>query len=765
MAHLLRTLRQNKGLTQKEVASILGYSEQLVSVWEKGSSFPDASVWDGLCKLYDISLSSLLLEDLTVTGMKVKEPFDINAFASRLLMLRRMEKWTQEQVASSLEVNVKTVISFEKGKSLPSKKIFLALCDLYKTKPEELYYGVEVPSVVESGITDNVAIQRANKPRFPRVLLIASLGVVALTGIVFGASFLPSVMNRSSSNVDSISEHSISEVSISVNSTEISTSSMNSSSSAKSLDGFVLADYKFPTDVGSIRKYAPADQINAHIYVEDYERFIVPVNYGETPFFDFYEENLLDVDGTNAYIFQKYEGDYSPCFKDRNFYAKYKTIPLEKYESSPYEFCFTEDGEGLRLYRYKGVTSETFEIPSMIAGYPVRVLDFLLFEDDTIKNLIIPDTVTRIRSPIIAGSNKLKTIRLSENLERVDNYIVPSCPNLTYLNDDNNQYLGSLTNPYLYCANSSPSDGVIRFRPQCRIINSIADYLPVERIVLPQSLGYLSQTALPELQHAPSLSVEEGCEHFQMKDGCLIDVRDQSIVSLEQGVSSLPSGIRRIKTNALYNYEGESLELPSSLTHIEGTLSSKTLAFNRVDVGPELTSIQCEAFSNCTSIEEFVIHPDNAAFESYEGAFYSKNKERLLFYPGHKDINEYIATEETLALGRLSFNKAKNIKHVQVFPKQNEVPTCLGPYSFVSCPELTNVEINVNSICSSAFYDCPKLERVVLGKGIMSIESCAFDACLGLKSIYYGGSEEEWKEVQVDKDAFFPNFPNLIFLG
>lgn len=55
--------RKEKGLTQEELANMLGVSSQAVSKWENDASCPDVSLLPQLCKILGISTDELLTGD------------------------------------------------------------------------------------------------------------------------------------------------------------------------------------------------------------------------------------------------------------------------------------------------------------------------------------------------------------------------------------------------------------------------------------------------------------------------------------------------------------------------------------------------------------------------------------------------------------------------------------------------------------------------------------------------------------------------------
>lgn len=56
----LKTIRQERGYTQKQLAGFLGVTEQAVSKYERGGSYPDIAVLSGIGEVLDCSLDYLL---------------------------------------------------------------------------------------------------------------------------------------------------------------------------------------------------------------------------------------------------------------------------------------------------------------------------------------------------------------------------------------------------------------------------------------------------------------------------------------------------------------------------------------------------------------------------------------------------------------------------------------------------------------------------------------------------------------------------------
>lgn len=76
MANKIKELRKKKGLTQKELASLIGISQNTLSYWENGVYDVDNKSLQRLAVIFDVSIDYLLGKDLTIDPEK-KELLDL----------------------------------------------------------------------------------------------------------------------------------------------------------------------------------------------------------------------------------------------------------------------------------------------------------------------------------------------------------------------------------------------------------------------------------------------------------------------------------------------------------------------------------------------------------------------------------------------------------------------------------------------------------------------------------------------------------------
>ena len=136
------TKRKQLGYSQNKIASELGISDQAVSNWERGISFPDLSYLDDIAKLLHTNVYSLL--EGKQNNIKIKEGvvFDTQRFSLYLSKLRKDKNLTQNELGKILGVSGQNISKFENGGFLPSVELIEKYAEYFNVNFLNIYYGL-----------------------------------------------------------------------------------------------------------------------------------------------------------------------------------------------------------------------------------------------------------------------------------------------------------------------------------------------------------------------------------------------------------------------------------------------------------------------------------------------------------------------------------------------------------------------------------------------------------------------------------------------
>ena len=131
--NLIKKLRNEKELTQKELAEKLNVSTAAVSKWENGKGFPDISILEKLSLELEISITEL------IKGERIEETAESDTVAKEIIEISKkemkFEKARQIFIISALSLTAAAVIAF-------------IIIDSYSGFIRNAEYSFPVPSII-----------------------------------------------------------------------------------------------------------------------------------------------------------------------------------------------------------------------------------------------------------------------------------------------------------------------------------------------------------------------------------------------------------------------------------------------------------------------------------------------------------------------------------------------------------------------------------------------------------------------------------------
>lgn len=130
LAQNLKCMREEKGLTQRDMAQELGISASLIGMWEQERRKIDVEMVVRLARYFSVTLDDLILNDL-------KPP--IPHYVSNIKFLRKKHNMTQEDMAKLLGFKGKQGYNaIENGKVKPNIENLEKVADYFNVTLDEL---------------------------------------------------------------------------------------------------------------------------------------------------------------------------------------------------------------------------------------------------------------------------------------------------------------------------------------------------------------------------------------------------------------------------------------------------------------------------------------------------------------------------------------------------------------------------------------------------------------------------------------------------
>lgn len=198
---------------------------------------------------------------------------------------------------------------------------------------------------------------------------------------------------------------------------------------------------------------------------------------------------------------------------------------------------------------------------------------------------------------------------------------------------------------------------------------------------------------------------------------------------------TLPQSVRGIGHYAFRGCEKlASIEIPDGVTTIGSYAFSECANLTAIDLPNELTAIENGTFDTCSSLISIKI-PDHVKTIG-DRAFSSCTALTNVSIP-------YGVTN----IGDSCFSQCKQLTSVKI---PGSVQS-LSEQAFYLCSGLRelNIQEGVQSILDSAFSGCDNLNTIRLPATLQKIENGVFYDSSSLRSVYYTGTEAQWRNINI----------------
>jgi hypothetical protein len=109
----------------------------------------------------------------------------------------------------------------------------------------------------------------------------------------------------------------------------------------------------------------------------------------------------------------------------------------------------------------------------------------------------------------------------------------------------------------------------------------------------------------------------------------------------------------------------------------------------------------------------------------------------------YNNLTELVIPDSVRELGKEAFRGCKKLESIALSPNTKTIPFCC--FANLDALSTLNIPEGVTTIEEGAFGVCPKLNVVGLPASIKSIEDYAFERAESLTTIFFAGTEAQWK--------------------
>lgn len=131
-------IREDLNHRQKDIADILGITQQSYSLWENGSKVIPLKHLNNLCNYYNLNMDYVIgLSSIKYYNITNKE-IDKILIGERLRKIRKDNNITQEELANILNTTHSTISAYESGKTTILTAFAYEICKRYNISMDYL---------------------------------------------------------------------------------------------------------------------------------------------------------------------------------------------------------------------------------------------------------------------------------------------------------------------------------------------------------------------------------------------------------------------------------------------------------------------------------------------------------------------------------------------------------------------------------------------------------------------------------------------------
>ncbi|MCQ2387109.1 MAG: leucine-rich repeat domain-containing protein [Clostridia bacterium] len=403
------------------------------------------------------------------------------------------------------------------------------------------------------------------------------------------------------------------------------------------------------------------------------------------------KDNFLFYDNGNVHYLLAYKGSNSTV-----------TLPTYEYKYSVIGCAFYGDSVVKNLTITTGVNEilpnafSNSAITNAQLGEGLIRLSMSAFEDATsLKEVVIPESITYIEEKAFSGCTSLETINIGENIERIGSQAFAKCTGVK-------NFIMNYETPYVA---TDAFTGI-------SVIN--AD-------VIPETLKYVPLGKLESITYrGGDIEKEVFNGSKTLENVTLIDVSnigEKAFLNCKKlsKVNIIATEVNKVRQSVL-EYVGADAFKGTAITELQAPISF--LDDITVD---SLVKVSLYADVNGTDVVK-------SAFE------------------GCDKLKEATLAEGITKIGENAFNGCSSLTAIVIPNSVTEIGNC----AFDTCSKMTSITLGtgLEKIGMAAFWGCKELTTITIPENVISLGDTVFYGCDNLTEIKFLGTEEQWGNIE-----------------
>lgn len=246
----------------------------------------------------------------------------------------------------------------------------------------------------------------------------------------------------------------------------------------------------------------------------------------------------------------------------------------------------------------------------------------------------------------------------------------------------------------------------------------------ITTVSIPATVASVGEDAFGSCMYLTAIRVDKNNATYCDEDGVLFSKDKKTLFRFPprytQGSYTIPDSVTTIGVRAFANCLLTAVEIPTTVTYIEGGAFHFSSGLTQVSLPDTITAIAFGVFSSCINLTSVII-PDTVTS-------IGKNA-----FSGCEKLEEIAIPNSVTSIGTSAFSGCVNLKKINI----PDGVTAIAASTFYMCESLSTIHLpdSVTALGNRAFFFCDELKTVNLPDGITSIGREAFAGCYALEDV------------------------------